>query len=412
MNMSWWGQASPGTLRILFWFRTISIAGQIVAAMLAKLVFLFPLNSLGIALVITGLIVANLFTWRRSQHLNEAGNPEIFLQLLIDVSALTILFYFSGGATNPFISMYLLPLAIGAVLLTQAWIWLLAAASISAYSYLMWLYPSLHIHHDDRAFNLHVFGMWVSFVLSAALMAFFVVKMRAALTQTDQQLARAHEQAIKDEKLASLGALAASTAHAMGTPLGTMQLMIADLEEDNISRQEIDILLEQVSRCKQALAEMSASAGGLHVEGDGLADFNDFIAGLLAGWRQSHPEVELDSDIQGNAVAGVFAPKTVSRALANLLDNAAEASPESVSVSTRWQHDEAKIIIANCGKDLDPAMIDDIGSKPFSTKPDGIGIGAFLAHEIIQRLGGSVTLANQPGGRLHTVVTLPLQAIK
>lgn len=410
MNIPWWGEASPSTLRILFWFRTASIAGQIAAAVLAELVFSFPLNSLGIASVIAGLIVANLFTWRRSRHLDEAGNPEIFFQLLIDVSALTVLFYFSGGATNPFISMYLLPLAIGAVLLTQAWIWLLAAASVSAYSCLMWLYPSLHIHNGDRAFNLHVFGMWISFVLSAALIAFFVVKMRAALRQRDQQLARAQEQAIKDEKLASLGALAASTAHEMGTPLGTMQLMIADLEENKISREEIDILLEQVSRCKEALAEMSTSAGGLHVEGDGMTDFNDFITGLLAGWRQSNPGVALDSEIQGNAGAGgVFAAKTVSRALVNLLDNAAEASPESVRVSAGWQRDEARIIIANCGKDLDPAIIDDIGSKPFSTKPDGIGIGAFLAHEIIQRLGGTVKLINRPGGRLHTVITLPLK---
>ena len=410
MNIPWWGEASPSTLRILFWFRTASIAGQIAAAVLAELVFSFPLNSLGIASVIIGLIIANLFTWRRSRHLDEAGNPDIFFQLLIDVSALTVLFYFSGGATNPFISMYLLPLAIGAVLLTQAWIWLLAVASISAYSCLMWLYPSLHIHNGDRAFNLHVFGMWISFVLSAALIAFFVVKMRAALRQRDQQLARAHEQAIKDEKLASLGALAASTAHEMGTPLGTMQLMIADLEENKISREEIDILLEQVSRCKEALAEMSTSAGGLHVEGDGMADFNDFITGLLAGWRQSNPGVALDSEIQSNVGAGgVFAAKTVSRALVNLLDNAAEASPESVRVSASWQRDEARIIIANCGKDLDPAIIDDIGSKPFSTKPDGIGIGAFLAHEIIQRLGGTVKLINQPGGRLHTVITLPLK---
>ena len=410
MNIPWWGEASPSTLRILFWFRTASIAGQIAAAVLAELVFSFPLNSLGIASVIAGLIVANLFTWRRSRHLDEAGNPEIFFQLLIDVSALTVLFYFSGGATNPFISMYLLPLAIGAVLLTQAWIWLLAAASVSAYSCLMWLYPSLHIHNGDRAFNLHVFGMWISFVLSAALIAFFVVKMRAALRQRDQQLARAQEQAIKDEKLASLGALAASTAHEMGTPLGTMQLMIADLEENKISREEIDILLEQVSRCKEALAEMSTSAGGLHVEGDGMTDFDDFITGLLAGWRQSNPGVALDSEIQGNAGAGgVFAAKTVSRALVNLLDNAAEASPESVRVSAGWQRDEARIIIANCGKDLDPAIIDDIGSKPFSTKPDGIGIGAFLAHEIIQRLGGTVKLINRPGGRLHTVITLPLK---
>lgn len=412
MSTPWWEQSTSSTLRILFWFRAISITGQIATSILAKLVFSFPLNSLGIGCVILVLIIVNIFTWQRSRYLNEASNLEIFLQLLIDVSALTALFYFSGGATNPFISMYLLPLAIGAVLLTRAWVWVLAVVSMSAYSYLMWLYPNVHAHHNDQAFNLHVFGMWVSFVLSAAVIAFFVVKMRSALKQKDRQLLEAHERAIKDEKLASLGALAASTAHEMGTPLGTIQLIISDLEENKISQEEIDVLLEQVSRCKEALAEMSTSAGGLHVEGEGVTDFNNFITELLTSWHQTRPSIGLDTEIKSSVRAGVLASNTVSKALINLLDNAADASPQSVNVSASWKENEAKIIIEDRGEGIDPNIINDVGTKPFSTKPDGIGIGAFLAHEIIQRLGGAVKLINQPAGGLQTIVTLPLQPIK
>ena len=412
MNKSWWENNNLSTLRILFWYRTISILGQIATTILAKTIFSFPLNEWGIASVIAMLIVVNAYTWIRSNQSVETNNVEIFSLLLFDIAALTALFYFAGGATNPFISMYLLPLAIGAVLLSQLWVWLLAIISMSAYSYLMWVFPNQHIHHSDQSFNLHILGMWVSFVLSAVVIAYFVVRMRSALQQKDEQLLAAREQQIKDEKLVSLGALAASTAHEMGTPLGTLQLIISDLEENSISKKEIDILLEQISRCKEALADMSTSAGGLHVEGEGIMEYKEFISQILAEWKIKRPEVQFHVDIQGDTKAGIVAGKTLSTALINLLDNAADASPDFIEINSTWNVNEAVIRISDKGQGLDEAIIEQIGVKPFSTKPDGIGIGAFLAHEIIQRLGGVIKLNNKTSGGLETKITLPLQEIK
>jgi two-component system sensor histidine kinase RegB len=412
-NMPWWVKEQQNTLRILFWFRAVSILGQIATSLLAKFVFAFPLNGIGIAAVVISLIVVNIYTWIRSKSVTDASNLEIFLQLLVDVAALTALFYFAGGATNPFISMYLLPLAISAVLLSQRWVWVLAFISMGAYSYLMWLFPAdEHAHHNPQSFSLHVLGMWVSFVLSAVVIAFFVVKMRSALQQKDQQLINARERAIKDEKLVSLGALAASTAHEMGTPLGTIQLITAELEENKISQEEIDVLLEQVMHCKQALAEMSTSAGGLHVEGEGVIDFEEFLTGLLSDWHQTRSSVNLNKNISGETKVGVVAANTLSKALINLLDNAADASPDVINVDAKWEGNEAQLIIVDHGGGIDPRVLEDIGAKPYSTKPDGIGLGAFLAHEIIQRLGGAIKLTNRSSGGVETFITLPVQPLK
>ena len=411
MNISWWGKASQNTLRLLFWFRAVSIIGQIATCILAKYVFAFPLNGWAITAIISGLILFNGYTFLRANLVSDAGHLEVFIQLLVDISALTTLFYFAGGATNPFVSMYLLPLAMSAVLMPKSWVWLLAGISVAAYSFLMWLYPDEHAHHH-QSFALHVLGMWVSFVLSAVVIAFFVVKMRAALQHKDRQLAQARERAINDEKLVSLGALAASTAHEMGTPLGTIQLIVADLEENKINQEDIDTLLEQVSRCKQALAEMSTSAGGLNVEAGGVVDFERYITLLLDGWGKARPNVKLSKALKGKEGAGVVASKTLSKALVNLLDNAADASPESVLVEANWQRDKAQLAIIDHGKGIDPKLLDEIGVRPYSTKPDGIGLGAFLAHEIIQRLGGAVKLSNRPAGGVETLITLPLQPLK
>lgn len=413
LNLSWWGNDQQNTLSILFWFRAASILGQIATTLLAKFIFAFPLNGTGISIVIISLMLVNGYTWLRAKSVSDVSNVEIFLQLLIDVFALSGLFYFAGGATNPFISMYLLPLAISAVLLPQGWVWVLAIISISIYSGLMWLFPANeHAHHASQSFSLHVLGMWVSFVLSAVVIAYFVVKMRAALQYKEQQLIDARERVIRDEKLVSLGALAASTAHEMGTPLGTIQLITADLEENKISQEEIDILLTQVMRCKQALTEMSTAAGGLNVEGEGLVDFEEFISTLLKEWHQTRPEITLNKDVSGQPKVGVVAAKTLSKAFINLLDNAADASPEIIHVDVTWNNSEAQMLIIDHGEGIDPKILADIGVKPYSSKPDGIGLGAFLAHEIIQRLGGAIKMKNKPTGGIQTQITLPVQILK
>lgn len=383
-----------------------------MASLVARSVFAFPLNGWGITLIISGLILFNAYTYLRASRITEVGNLEIFSQLMVDIVALSALFHFSGGATNPFISMYLLPLAISAVLLPKSWVWLLAIASMAAYSYLMWLYPFQHAHHHEQSFTLHVLGMWLSFVLSAALIAFFVVKMRSALQQKDQLLAQARERAINDEKLVSLGTLAASTAHEMGTPLGTIQLIVADLEENKITQQDIDTLLQQVTRCKQALADMSSAVGANQYDVNGIVNFGDYINELLDSWHKTRPQVTLKKEISGNKQAGLIASRALSKALINLLDNAADASPDFIKIEASWENDKAQLAILDHGEGIDPKILGEIGCKPYTTKPDGIGLGAFLAHEIIQRLGGAIKLTNRPAGGVKTLVTLPLQPIK
>lgn len=411
MHSFWINSTTTSTLRILFWFRTLAIGGQIATTILAMALFSFPLNLPGITAVIGVLILVNIYTWFRSTSTEDHRPVEIFIQLLIDIAALTGLFYFAGGATNPFISMYLLPVAIGAVLLSQSWVWILAAISVGVYSYLMLIFPNSHMHHGGgESFNLHVFGMWISFLISAGVIAYFVTKMRTALKVKDDLLNTAREQAIRDEKLVSLGALAASTAHELGTPLGTIQLIVSELEENNISQQDIDVLLGQTQRCKTALSEMSASAGSVQLEGGTLVGVNDYLQNLIAAWEDSRPNIKVSSHLEGGTQANILAEKALSKALINLLDNAADASPDSVEIFANWNAAEVKITVSDQGAGIDPEVLTEIGKKPFSGKPNGIGIGAFLAHEIIRRLGGVVTLSNRPAGGLETAIILPLQA--
>ena len=404
----WFSTKIRNPLQILVAFRSVAILGQIVAVSLAQLVFNFPLNIVGIIAVLLSMSVINLYTWQLAKTVAEASSLVVFAQLLIDLAALTAIFYFSGGATNPFVSMYLLPLAMGAVLLAQQWVWFLTFIGVVVYSLLMWMFPSEHMQHMGQSFNQHVMGMWLSFLISATVIAYFVLQMRSALGEKEEQLAIAREQTIRDEKLISLGALAASTAHELGTPLATMQLLLDDLDENDISNQQIELLLKQVARCKKALAEMSSSATSEEIKKGALIEVHEYLEGLMRDWQSQRPNVKVSSQFTGPVTTAVIAENSLSKALVNLLDNAADASPEAVRVAAEWDKHKLQLTIIDEGGKLSDEALSKIGNKPFSNKPDGIGIGAFLAHEIVRRLGGEIVLAKGEQGGLETTIRLPL----
>ena len=141
----WFSTKIRNPLQILVAFRSVAILGQIIAVSLAQLVFNFPLNITGIVTVLLSMSVINLYTWQLAKRVTEASSWLVFTQLLVDLAALTAIFYFSGGATNPFVSMYLLPLAMGAVLLAQQWVWFLTLIAVAVYSLLIKRLP--HVLH-------------------------------------------------------------------------------------------------------------------------------------------------------------------------------------------------------------------------------------------------------------------------
>ena len=151
---------------------------------------------------------------------------EYFSQLLLDVAVLTVLLYFSGGSTNPFISYYLVILTVCAATLPWSYTWCMAGVTFAAYSSLLFYYQPLMLPGHDMAamshgrfFNLHVLGMWLTFLISALLITYFVVKMAQAIRQQEEDLAAQRETTLHDEQLLAVATLAAGTAHELGTPL-------------------------------------------------------------------------------------------------------------------------------------------------------------------------------------------------
>ncbi len=214
----------------------------------------------------------------------QAAGPSVAQLHLIFFSAsivLTGLLYLNGGATNPFVSLYLVPIAISAATLSARFTVALAAFCLLAYSLLMFYYQplqflspshemvldseqhSLHMTTDNPV-NWHVVGMWMNFVLSTLLISYFVIRMARALRARDAELSAFREKQLRDEQLLGIATLAAGTLHELGTPLATMTLLTEDLKSNAASNPAIaddaKLLAQQLARCRTIVHSLARAA--------------------------------------------------------------------------------------------------------------------------------------------------------
>lgn len=402
-------------LRRIFLLRGIEIGGLLLALLLALQVLELPLPLPPIAAVIALLTLVNLFTWWRLRQPWPVADGEFFGQLLADVFAVTVLLYYSGGSTNPLVSLYLVPLVIAAITLPAAYTWAMALLTAACYTLLMFNYYPLMPKSGDfsTAIYLHLTGMWLTFVLSAFLIAFFVVRMANAIRERDRQLNLAREETLRNERIVALGTLAAGAAHELGTPLATMAVVTHELQkahaDDPELAEDLKLLREQVDNCKHILSSLLASAGQARVDGASGLPLDAFLDEILEKWRLMRPGMEARAAWEGARPAPlVAADQTLSQALLNLLNNAADASPDSVEIAGNWDDREARLEIRDRGPGLSPEAALQAGQPFFTTKGHGIGIGLFLANATIERFGGKVALLKREGGGLITEVRLPL----
>jgi two-component system sensor histidine kinase RegB len=420
-------------LRRLIVLRGIALAAQLVTLAVAWKFLELALDWQAMLLTIVALAAVNVFSLLRLRSNRPVANPELFAQLGVDVIALTVLLYYSGGSTNPFVSLYLLPLVIAASTLPRRYTWGMAALTTLCYTLLMRFYVPLPAPHGrsaaagsmpgmgdmdhsaggmtpESSFDLHVLGMWLGFVLSAAIIAWFVVQMAEAVRSRDETLARVREEILRNERIVALGTQAAGAAHEMGTPLSTMAVVIGELRHDAAQpglRDSLAILDEQVRACKRILDKIMANAQGSGAAS--LQKVDELMAEVLDEWQLLRPAAQYHYRSSGvQPVPHVSADVTLRAALMNLLNNAADASPQPIAIHARWDAANFTLEIRDQGAGLSEEAALKAGSAFFTTKKEGRGLGLFLANATIERLGGRVRLSNRKGGGATTELTLPI----
>ncbi len=322
-------------------------------------------------------------------------------QLAVDLVAMAVLLYLTGGATNPLVSLLLLPVAVAAFSLPARWVAGIAALAIGLYSFLMLHSLPLPIADAERATRLHLGGMWLTFVVSVTLLAWFVTRMTQALRARDLQLAAAREEALRDAQVVALGQLAAGAAHELGTPLGTMKILAGELVADprlpEDARADLDLLQRQIGICKEIVGGLTQKAG---IERAAHAcAVTDWLDGLLARWRTLWPGVSCTLEVAGaGTVPQILAEAALEQGIANLLNNAAKIAPEGMRVIIDWNERVLRIAVLDRGPGFPPEILRRCGAEPLPAVAEGSGIGLWLTRAAVERRGGRLRLNNDGGG--------------
>ena len=370
---------------------------------------------LGILGLFTGI---HLLTLVRLRSKLPVVNGEFFIQLLIDVVCLNIWFYLSGGATNPFISYLLVPVCICAATLPWRYTWVITALCVIAYSLLLFFHIPLAIFamdhmHMQSSLNWHILGMWFNFFVSAVLITYFVVKMANTLRQQEARINQMREDELRNEQVIAVATLAAGAAHDMNTPLATMTVLLAELCEeyadDTALKADLSLLTNQVQHCAKSLKQIvqDASAASLgQLKQQSIEDYYRFI---LDRWQLMRPAIHYSLSIAEHLGQHRIAfDSRLDHAIINLLNNAADASPEHISLSISLDDKDLIWTISDTGTGIHGTVLEVLGKSTITTKDNGLGLGMLLSHTTINRYGGSVTqTANRPQGTI-TTIRLPL----
>jgi two-component system sensor histidine kinase RegB len=403
-------------LRRLLWLRVIVLLSEVVAISYAITELHIMLSLIPLVLVIGVMTLINLLSLVRLRQPWQVSNLELFSQFILDVLALTIMLFYTGGSTNPFAPLYLLPLTLTAVSLPYIYTWLMVLLTVGCYSILLFYYvplPEMHGSHD-HGFRMHVFGMWLGFLFSAVLIASFLVRMADTVRRQDRKISRLREQQLRQEQILALGTLAAGAAHELGTPLSTMAILLKDQQPGQpVPEKVLDTLRHQLENCKSILASISASSGQVRAVSGSGSRLDVHLQQLIDDWLSSRTEVKAIVKLSGVQPAPlVVADQTLDQALLNIFNNAADASPVDVAISGEWDDDTLMLEVSDRGEGLSPDIADIAGESIHSTKQDGLGLGLFLTYATLERLGGRVQLFNREGGGVLCHVSLPLGTIQ
>ena len=413
--------SSPAdALRRLLNLRWLTIGCMLAVVALVPWLLDIPLPVRALLQIAAALVALNLLSLLRVRRLHDIHPAELFLQLCIDLGAWSLFLYFTGGATNPLISLLLPLVAIGAATLGAPFAWALAVLAVVAYSVLWDFNEQLDIYDSGLAVHWHLAGMWLSFALSAGVIVWYVVRMTAAIRSRDQALAEAREARLRNERIVALGNLAAGAAHELGTPLGTMAILAGELARnpalDDEVRADAELLREQVGHCKAILGSLTLRAGSLRAEGGEALPADAWLHGIIGRWRTLRPHVPLDVHCDcGSPAPRLVGDATLEQAIHNLINNAADVSPDGVECRVDLDDARLKVRVLDRGPGL-PADFrpnpEQYRHGPDAGRESGLGIGLLLAFDAVERCGGRIQFSPRPGGGTIASLELPLSSLR
>ena len=396
-------QLDKRTLVILRW---IAIIGQYITISIVYFYLKFELPFFHCSIVILIGALTNFYLQFQFNK-NQLNNFTSTFFLFYDLIQLSILLYLTGGVTNPFTILLIVPAIVSSTFLT-----LRSTINLSFITIIILILLTinhlplphsgeLHFHVPD----IYLYAVPIAIIIGLTFLTYFGVRFGIESRKRTEALNKLELILAKEHELESIGLQAAAAAHSLGTPLSTITVIARELEKEIGNNpkysKDIDLLLSETKRCSDILKDLSKD----QLEEDSfLSDIK--IEELLSAIVRSFTEIsekKISLLVEQNKLnPQIERTLEITYGLRNFIGNAVKYSNSSVDVILESSNKITEVKVCDDGPGFSEDILNVLGepyirskNKIISSK-SGLGLGTFIGKTLLERMKANVSFDKCP----------------
>ena len=407
--MKFYSASSPYSLNKSTYvkLRWIAYIGQIIAILVVQFIFNFKFDYLFCILIIIISVITNIHLQFKVSE-NQLNNLLSTFYLSFDILQLGILLYFTGGVTNPFIILIIIPAVFSAQYLNLYSSIFLVTLIIISLSLLTFFYRDLP-HPGELHFHApyyYIYAIPISIIIGLIFLVYFGVKFGVERRIRQKAYDKLQELMAKENELISLGGQAAAAAHSLGTPLSTILLTVKELQKEHgnndIIKKDLDLLASQSNRCAEILKKLSINPNINDSFLNSSLNLHDYINEIIRSYVEiSKKFFLLDVESYKNDIK-ITKSSEIIYGLRNFIGNANKFSKQKIEIFLSSDDINTKIIIRDDGPGFPKDLIfkEKLG-EPYIRTNDyqhiskhGLGLGTFIGKTLLEKNYANIIFRN------------------
>ena len=391
-------QLDKKTLVILRW---MAIIGQSITISLVYFYLKFELPFFYCSLTISVGVLSNLYLQFKFKE-KQLNNFTSTFYLFYDLVQLSVLLFLTGGITNPFVILLIIPAIVSSTFLSLkstinlSIITILALVVLTIYHRALPHSGELHFHVPDY----YLYSLPIAIAIGLIFLTYFGTRFGIESRKRTEALNKLELILAKEHELESIGLQAAAAAHSLGTPLSTINVIARELEKEigknSKYSKDIDLLLSQTKRCSEILKNLSKD----QIQEDSfLTDVK--IEELLTEIVRSFNEItekKLSLVVEKNNINPIIQRSLeITYGLRNFIGNAVKYSNSLVDITLESNDKFTEVKVCDDGPGFSEDILDVLGepyirskNKIISSK-SGLGLGTFIGKTLLERMKANVT---------------------
>ena len=378
--------------------RWIAIFGQFLAIFIVSIILKIQIPFIETLTIILLSVAVNFYSYFEERKNKSISNIKAFSFLLFDTLQLGFLLFLTGGILNPFSILILAPVITSASYLPALMTVILSSISIFIIITLNFYFVPLDLGKEFYLPQIYSFGLVASLIITVIFIAIYAYLFASSSRKISNALSISKLQILNQKKITEVGSLSAAAAHELGTPLNTIFLILIDLlkekkliDDKNIVK-DIILLKSQAERCREILQRFSKNPLKLRDKFLEKVKITDLIK---LNFEKFNKNKKLNIIITPkNDEPEIIYKDEIMYALGNIIQNAIFYSKKIVTVELNYNKINVKIIITDDGSGFSKDIIDKLGEPYISKNNQGMGLGIFIAKNLIENMGGNLGFYN------------------